>query len=92
MSSAMTSFLRVSLASSCWILACLAFFDGLGLAAVGEGEVAVLEELFEPVSGTDGGRCRVHRKVGNRDLVDEVPFEDGDLLGDRQSDDVGLFM
>ena len=52
-----------------------------GLAAVGEGEVSVLEELFEPVVELVGVEVEFIAKVGDRDLVDKVPFEDGDLLG-----------
>ena len=57
--------------------------DGLGLAsgsAVGEGEMAVLEEAFEPVVELVGVELELIAQVGNRDLVDEVAFENGDLL------------
>ena len=62
-------------------LGLLGVFDGLGLAAIGEGEVAVLEELFEPVVELVGVDVEFIAQVGDGDLVDEVPFEDGDLLG-----------
>ncbi len=60
-SSARTSFLRWSLASSCSILRSLASSTALALAAVVEGQMAVLEELLEPVVESGWGRCRVHR-------------------------------
>jgi hypothetical protein len=59
----------------------LGVIAGLGLATVGEGEVAVLEELFEPVVELVGVDVELIAQVRNGDLVDEVPFEDGDLLG-----------
>ena len=90
MSSAMTSFLRVSLASSCWILALLSVFDGLGLAAIGKGEVAVLEELLEPVVELVGIDVELIAQVRDGDLVDEVPFENGDLLARRNDGVVGV--
>ena len=83
----MTSFLRVSLASSCSIFCVLGVLGGLGLAAVVEGGVAVLEELLEPVVELVGVDVEFIAEVGDGDLVDEVPFEDGDLLGARESDD-----
>ena len=61
----------------------LGILDGPGLAAraaVGEGQVAVLEEFLEPVVELVGVNVEFIAQVGDRDLVDEVPFEDGDLL------------
>ncbi len=58
----------------------LSIFDGLGLAAIGEGEVAVLEELFEPVVKLVGVDVVFITQVGNGDLVDEVALEDGNLV------------
>ncbi len=55
--------------------------DGFGLAPVGEGEVTVLEEFFEPVVELVGIDVEFIAEVGNGDLVDEVPFEDGDFFG-----------
>ena len=81
MSSAMTSFLRCELGFELLDLLVLGVFDGLGLAAVVEGEVAVLEELLEPVVELVGVDVEFIAQVGDGDLVDEVPFEDGDLLG-----------
>ncbi len=62
-------------------LVVLGVLDGLALAAVVEGEVAVLEELFEPAVELVGVEVEFIAEVGDGDLVDEVPFEDGDLLG-----------
>ena len=68
-------------------LVVLGVLDGLALAAVGEGEMAVLEELLEPVVELVGVEVEFIAEVGDGDLVDEVPFEDGDLLGARRNDD-----
>ena len=59
----------------------LGVLGGFGLTVGVEGEVAVLEELLEP--GLELGRVEVVliAQVGNGNLVDEVPLEDGDLLG-----------
>ena len=54
----------------------LGLLDGLALAAAGEGEVAVLEELFEPVVDLVGVQIEFIAQVGHGDLVDEVPFEE----------------
>ena len=81
MSSAMTSFLRTSLASSCWILVCWASSTALALRPLSKASMAVLEELLEPAVELVGVDVEFIAKVGNRDLVDEMPFEDGDLLG-----------
>ena len=61
-------------------LGLLSVFDGLGLSAVGESEVTVLEELLEPVVKLVGVEIEFIAKVGNGNLVDEVPFENGNLL------------
>ena len=58
----------------------LGLLDGLGLRAIGEGEVAVLEEPFEPVVDLIGMEIKFIAEVGNGHFVDEVPFEDGDLV------------
>ena len=65
----------------------LGVLDGLGLAAVVEGEVAVLEELLEPAVELVGIDVEFIAEVGDGDLVDEVAFEDGDLLGAGENDD-----
>ena len=59
----------------------LSVFDGLGLAAVVEGGLAVLEELLEPGVDLVGVELEFIAEVGDGDLVDEVTFEDGDLFG-----------
>jgi hypothetical protein len=56
-------------------------FDGLGLAAVVEGDVAVLEELLEPAVDLVGIEADLIAEVRDGDLVEEMAFEDGDLLG-----------
>ena len=78
----MTSSFWGSLASGCSMRAC-GGPDGLGLAAgsaVGEGEATVVEEVLEPVVERVGVGVAFLAGVGNRDLVDEAAFEDGDLL------------
>jgi hypothetical protein len=50
-------------------------------AAIGESEAAVLEELFEPVVDLGGVQVEFIAEVGDGDLVDEVPSEDGNLVG-----------
>ena len=62
-------------------LAVLGILDGLGLAAVLEGSVAVLEELLLPAVEQVGVDAEFIAEVGDGDLVEQVPFEDGDLLG-----------
>src|SRR5271154_6340899 len=61
-------------------LVVLGVLDGLALAAVGEGQMAVLEELLEPVVELVGVDVEFIAQIRNGDLVDEVPLEDGDLL------------
>jgi len=78
----MTSFLR-ALGFELLDLLVLGILDGPGLAAraaVGEGQMAVLEELLEPVVELVGVDVEFIAQVGDRYLVDEVPLEDGDLL------------
>ena len=43
--------------------------------------MAVLEELLEPVVELVGLDVEFIAQVGDGDLVDEVPLEDGDLFG-----------
>ncbi len=62
-------------------LVVLGVLDGFALAAVGEGQMAVLEELLEPVVELVGVEVEFIAEVRDRNLVDEVPLEDGDLLG-----------
>ena len=81
MSSARTSFLRWSLASSCSIFWSLASSTALVLRPLSKASVAVLEELLEPVVELVGVDVEFIAEVRDGDLVDEVPFEDGDLLG-----------
>ena len=56
-------------------------FGCLGFAAVLESEMALLEETLEPVVNLGGLDVEFIAKVRNRNLVDEMPFEDGDLFG-----------
>jgi hypothetical protein len=44
------------------------------------GKVSVLEELFEPIVDLIGMQLEFIAPVGDRDLVDEMPFKDGNLL------------
>ena len=62
-------------------LVVLGVLDGLGLAAIVEGGMTVLEELLEPGVELVGVEAELIAQVRNGDLVDEVPLEDGDLLG-----------
>ena len=48
--------------------------------------MAVLEELLEPVVELVGIDVELIAEVRDGDLVDEMPFEDGDLLGWRNDD------
>jgi len=52
-----------------------------GVVAIGESEVPVVEELFKPVVELVGVDVELIAEVGNGDLVDEVPFEDGNFVG-----------
>src|ERR1700677_3859102 len=62
-------------------LAFLRVLDGLGFAVAAEGQMAILEELLEPVINLVRVEVVFIAQVGNRNLVDEVPLENGDLLG-----------
>ena len=62
-------------------LVVLGVLDGPGLASVVEGDMGVLEELLEPGVDLIGEEIELIAEVGNRDLVEEMAFEDGDLLG-----------
>jgi hypothetical protein len=62
-------------------LTLLGVLDGLAFAAIVEGGVAVLEELFEPAVDLVGVEAEFIAKVRDGDLVEEMPFEDSDLLG-----------
>ena len=59
----------------------LGIFDSLGLAAVLEGDVAILEEILEPAVELVGIDVEFIAEVRDRDPFDEVTFEDGNLLG-----------
>ncbi len=59
----------------------LGIFVGLGLTSVIEGGLAVLEELLEPAIDLVGMELELIAKIGNGNLINEVPFEDSDLLG-----------
>src|SRR2546430_4620086 len=62
----------------------LGILDGLALAAVVEGGMAVLEELLEPAVELVRIDVEFIAQVRDRDLVDEVTLEDGNLLGARK--------
>ncbi len=81
MSSARTESRRWSLASSCSIFLSLASSTALDLRPLSKTSMAVLEELFEPAVELVGVDVEFIAQVGDRDLVDQMPFEDGDLLG-----------
>jgi hypothetical protein len=55
-------------------------FDGLGLAAVLEGGVAVLEELFLPAVEEGGSDAELIADIGDGDFFEQVPFEGSNLL------------
>ena len=55
--------------------------DGLALAAVVESGVTVLEKLFEPAVNLVGVEAEFIAQVRDGDLVEEMAFKDGDLLG-----------
>jgi len=59
----------------------LGVLNGLALAAVVEGGVTVLEELLEPAVELVGIEAELIAQVGDGDLVEEMAFEDGDLVG-----------
>ena len=56
-------------------------FDGLGRPAVVEGGVVVLEELLEPGVKLVGADVVLIAEVGNGDLLEGMPVEDGNLFG-----------
>jgi hypothetical protein len=58
-------------------LAVLGILDGFGFAIVVEGSMAVLEELLDLV----GIKMEFIAQVRDGNLVDEVTFENGALLG-----------
>lgn len=59
----------------------LGIFDGLGFSAIVEGGVPVVEELFEPGVDLVWVEPEFIAKVGDGDLFEEMPLEDGDLFG-----------
>ena len=59
----------------------LAILAGLVFTAIGKGEVPILKEFFEPVVELVGVDVEFIAQVRNGNLVDEVPFENGDLVG-----------
>ena len=59
----------------------LSILNSLGLTATGEGEVAVLEELFEPVVKLFGVDVEFIAQVRDRNLFEEMPLENGNLFG-----------
>jgi hypothetical protein len=62
-------------------LALLGVLDGLGLAVVVEGSVAVFEELLLPAVEQVGSDAELIAEIGDRSFLEEVASEDGDLLG-----------
>jgi hypothetical protein len=58
----------------------LGVLAGLGLAAVVEGGVPVLEELLLPAVEEVGRDAEFIAEIGDGHLVEEVAFEGGDLL------------
>jgi len=61
-------------------LVVLGVLGGFALAAVGEGQMSVLEELLQPVVDLVGMKIEFVAQLRDRDLIEEVPFDDGDLL------------
>lgn len=59
----------------------LGVVDGLGLAAVVESQVAMLEEFFESAVELGGIDVVLIAQVGDRNLVEEMTLEDGNLIG-----------
>ena len=67
-------------------LVVVGILDSLALAAIVEGGMAVLEKLFEPGVDLVGVEAEFIAQVRDGDLVvfasvEEMAFEDGDLLG-----------
>ena len=58
----------------------LGILDGPGLATVFEGEVGVLEELALPLVELGRIDLELVTQVGNGDALEEVAFDDSDLL------------
>ena len=61
-------------------LAFLGILDGLGLAAVVEGQVGVLEEQALPLVEAGGVDVELIAQVGDGDPFEEVSLDDGDLV------------
>jgi len=59
----------------------LSIIKSLGLSAIVEGDMAVFEELFEPAVKLGGIDFGLVAEVGDRDLLKEMAFQDGDLIG-----------
>src|SRR6266478_7960230 len=59
----------------------LGILDGLGSAAIGKSQMAVLEELLLPVVELIDLEPEFLAEIGDRDFVEQVTFEDGDLVG-----------
>jgi hypothetical protein len=64
-------------------LAILGVIVSLGLAAVLEGAMAVLKEFLLPAIELVGGDVEFIAEIGDRGLVEQVPFDDGHLLRRR---------
>ena len=62
----------------------LGIIEGLGLSAIVEGDMTVFEELFEPGVERSWIDVGLVAKVGDGDLLDEMAFQDGDLIGARE--------
>ena len=62
-------------------LVVIGVLDSLALAAVVEGGVAILEKFFEPAVDLIGVKPVFIAQIRDRDLVEEMTLEDGDLLG-----------
>ncbi len=58
----------------------LAVHDGLGLAAVVERGITVLEELFQPSIKLRGVELQFIAQIGDGHLVEQVPRKTSDLL------------
>ena len=58
----------------------IGIFEGFGLAAVLEGDMAVVEELFLPAVEEGRRDAELIAEIGDGDLFEEVPFKGGDLL------------
>ena len=58
----------------------LGVLNGLGLAPILESEMAILEESLEPVVKLRGLDIQFIAEVGNRNLIDEMTLENGNLV------------